>query len=122
MWGLNVRARPITSYFPILGPSWKSTPRVKAPATPCTTDEAMLSWNPKPVVSQPPALQPQAASRIQITEPRMTVSTRYAVSLARSIRAPDMIEPVVQEKSRKAPQKTALRWSSRSGPIAADHG
>ena len=43
---------------------------MNAPATPCTTPEAIESWKPNSVTSQPPALQPQAASRIHTTEPR----------------------------------------------------
>ena len=54
----------------------KRTPRVNAPETPCTTAEAIESWNPKRSVIQPPALQPQAASRIQTTEPRIAARTR----------------------------------------------
>jgi hypothetical protein len=41
-----------------------------------TTPEAIESWNPKRRVSQPPALQPQAASRIQTTDPSSTASSR----------------------------------------------
>src|SRR5829696_6581032 len=83
--GLNCRARPSRVYLPMRGPSWKSTPSVNAPATPWTTPEAIESWNPNRSVSQPPALQPQAASRIQTTEPSRHASTRYADSRARSI-------------------------------------
>jgi hypothetical protein len=54
----------------------KSTPSVNAPATPCTTLDAIESWNPKRSVIQPPALQPQEASRIQTTEPRMHARIR----------------------------------------------
>ena len=49
---------------------------------------------------------PQAASRIQTTEPRTHARTRYAESRARSMIAPDMIDAVVHEKSRKARKKT----------------
>ena len=35
---------------------------------------------------------------------------------------PDMIEPVVHEKSRKARKKTRLMWSWRFGPIPELHG
>ena len=42
---------------------------MNAPATPCTTSDAIESWKPNRVVSQPPELQPQAASMIQTTEP-----------------------------------------------------
>ncbi len=49
---------------------------MKAPDTPWTTADAIESWNPNRSVIQPPALQPQAASRIQTTEPRMAASTR----------------------------------------------
>ena len=49
---------------------------MNAPDTPCTTAEAIESWNPNRSVIQPPALQPQAASRIQTTEPRIAASTR----------------------------------------------
>ena len=79
MWmlcGLNWRASPSFVYLPIRGPRLKSTPSVKAPETPCTTPDAIESWNPKRSVSQPPALQPQAASRIQTTEPSRTARTR----------------------------------------------
>ena len=69
----------------------------------------MESWKPKRVVSQPPPLQPQAASMIQTTEPSTTARNRNAESRTRSISAPDMIEAVVQEKRRKARKKTALR-------------
>ena len=76
LFGRKVRASPSFVYFPIRGPRLNSTPSVNAPATPCTTPEAIESWNPKRSVSQPPALQPQAASRIQTTEPRIAASTR----------------------------------------------
>ena len=36
--------------------------------------------------------------------------------------APDMIDPVVHENRRKAPQNTALMWSVRFGAMLADHG
>ena len=81
-----------------------------------TTSDAIASWNPYFVTSQPPALQPQAASMIQTAEPSRQVRSRYAESLTRSISAPDMIEPVVQEKSRNARKKTPLMWSPRFGP------
>ena len=106
--GRNARALPSLEYLPMRGPSCSSTPSVNAPATPCTTPEAIASWKPHSVTSQPPALQPQAASRIQTTEPRTVVSSRYAASRTRSISAPDMIEPVVQENSRNAAQKTPV--------------
>src|ERR687898_783715 len=83
-------------------------PPAKPPATPWTTPEAIESWKPKRSVSQPPALQPQAASRIQTTEPRSAASTRYAESLTRSSSAPDMIDAVVQLKSRNARKKIRL--------------
>src|SRR5262245_51650698 len=97
-----MRDRPSFVYLPIRGPRLKRTPSVKAPLTPCTTAEAIESWNPKRRVIQPPALQPQAASRIQTTDPSSTASTRYAESRTRSSSAPDMIEAVVQENNRKA--------------------
>src|SRR5262245_34463770 len=108
LWGLKVRVRPSFVYFPIRGPSWNKTPRVKAPETPCTTEEAIESWKPKRRVSQPPALQPQAASSIQTTEPSRQASTRYADTRTRSSREPDMIEAVVQENRVKARKKTRL--------------
>jgi hypothetical protein len=74
--GLKTRVRPSFVYLPTRGPTLKSTPNVKAPATPCTTAEAIESWKPKRSVSQPPELQPHAASRIQTIEPRITASTR----------------------------------------------
>jgi hypothetical protein len=74
--GLNWRARPSLVYLPIRGPTWNSTPSVNAPATPWTTPEAIESWKPKRIVSQPPALQPQAASRIQTAEPSTQARTR----------------------------------------------
>src|SRR3954452_3399125 len=125
MWrlcGLNCLASPSRVYFPIRGPTLKSTPSVKAPATPWTTPEAIESWKPNRSVSQPPALHPQAASRIQTTEPRMTARIRYALSRARSMIAPDRIEAVVQEKSRNARKKTRLMLLVRLGPNASDHG
>jgi hypothetical protein len=76
LWGLKARARPITSYLPIRGPRFRSTPKVNAPATPCTTSDAIASWKPNLVVSQPPPLQPQAASMIQTTEPSATARMR----------------------------------------------
>ena len=76
LWGLKVLVRPSFVYFPILGPRLNSTPSVKAPETPWTTAEAIESWNPNRSVNQPPALQPQAASRIQTTEPSSTARTR----------------------------------------------
>ena len=81
---------------------------MNAPATPWTTREAIESWKPKRVVSQPPELQPQAASMIQTTEPRTTARIRYAERRTRSMSAPDMIDAVVHEKRRKARKKTAL--------------
>src|SRR5438094_287235 len=44
------------------GPRFRSTPSVKNPATPWSAPDAIASWNPKRVVSQPPELQPQAAA------------------------------------------------------------
>jgi hypothetical protein len=38
------------------------------------------------------------------------------------MRAPDMIEAVVQEKRRNAAQKTPEMWSCRFGPRFAAHG
>src|SRR3954470_4064419 len=104
------------------GPTLKSTPSVNAPATPCTTPEAIESWKPKRSVSQPPALQPQAASRIHTTEPSRHASTRYAEIRARSMIAPDMIEAVVHENSRKARKKTRLMLFVRFGPNVSPHG
>ena len=79
MWrlcGLKLRINPSFVYRPMRGPTLNRTPSVKAPATPWTTPEAIESWKPNRSVSQPPALQPQAASRIQTTDPRMTARTR----------------------------------------------
>jgi hypothetical protein len=73
-------------------------------------------------VSQPPALQPQAASRIQTTEPSMQARIRYAESRARSMIAPDMIDAVVHENSRKARKKTRLMLFVRLGPKVSDQG
>src|SRR4029079_3800592 len=120
--GLNCRANPSRVYFPIRGPRLKSTPSVNAPATPSTTTDAIESWTPKRSVTQPPALQPQAASRIQTTEPRMHARIRYAVRRARSIIAPDRIEAVVHENSRKARKKTRLMLLVRFGPKVSDQG
>jgi hypothetical protein len=100
----------------------KSTPSVKAPATPCTTPEAIESWKPKRSVSQPPALQPQAASRIHTTEPSRLARIRYADRRTRSSSAPDMIEAVVQENSRKARKKMRLMLLARLGPNVSDQG
>ena len=108
LWGLNALARPAMSYLPIRGPRLSSTPSVNAPATPCTTAEAIESWKPKRVVIQPPELQPHAASRIQTTEPSMTARSRNAESRTRSMSAPDMIDAVVHEKRRNARKKTRL--------------
>ena len=47
---------------------------------------------------------------------------RYALRRTRSISAPDMIEPVVHEKRRKARKKTPFRWFCRFGPISSAHG
>src|ERR671924_2062033 len=120
--GLNCRTRPWAVYLPIRGPRLKSTPSVKAPATPWTTPEAIESWKPKRSVSQPPALQPQAASRIQTTEPSSTASRRYAESRTRSSRAPDMIDAVVHENSRKDRKKTRLMLFVRFGPKVSLQG
>src|SRR5215207_10846309 len=120
--GLNCRARPSRVYLPMRGPSWKSTPSVNAPATPWTTSEAIESWNPNRSVSQPPALQPQAASRIQTTEPSSAARMRYADSRTRSSSAPYMIEAVVHENSRNARKKIRLMLFVRFGPKASDHG
>ena len=59
---------------------------------------------------------------IQTADPRIEPRMRNAESRTRSIRAPDMIDAVVQEKRRKARKKTPLTWSWRFGPIAADQG
>ena len=75
-WGRKTRVSPSRVYLPIRGPRLNNTPSVNAPATPWTTAEAIESWNPKRSVSQPPKLQPQAASRIQTAEPRITARTR----------------------------------------------
>src|SRR5215204_5613487 len=122
LWGLKPRASPSFVYLPMRGPRWKSTPSVNAPATPWTTPEAIESWNPNRSVSQPPALQPQAASRIQTTEPRIHARTRYAVRRARSMIAPDMIDAVVHENRRNARKKTRLMLFVRFGPNVSDHG
>ena len=95
---------------------------MKAPATPCTTPDAIESWKPNRVVSQPPELQPQAASRIHTTEPSITARSRKAERRTRSMSAPDMIEAVVQEKRRKARKKTRLTWSWRFGPMPSLQG
>src|ERR687890_1044524 len=120
--GRKVRARPSLVYFPMRGPRLNRTPSVNAPATPCTTPEAIESWKPKRRVSQPPALQPQAASRIQTTEPSRLASTRYALRRARSMIAPDMIDADVQENSRNARKKIRLMLFVRFGPKASLHG
>src|ERR687897_924089 len=122
LWGLKVRDRPSLAYFPILGPKLNRTPNVKAPATPCTTPEAIESWKPKRRVIQPPALQPQAASRIHTAEPSSTARMRYAERRTRSSNAPDMIEAVVQLKSRNARKKTRLMLLGKFGPKMSDHG
>ena len=95
---------------------------MNAPATPCTTSDAIESWKPKRVTSHPPELQPQAASMIQTTEPSSAPRMRNADSRTRSIRAPDMIDAVVHEKRRNARKNTPLMWSLRFGPIWAAHG
>jgi hypothetical protein len=63
---------------------------------------------------------------IQTAEPSRVVRIRYAERRIRSMTAPDMIEPVVQEKSKKARKKTRLRWPVRSdarfGPMPSLHG
>src|SRR5262245_21818970 len=120
--GLNARVSPSFVYLPIRGPTLKRTPRVNAPATPCTTQEAIESWYPKRRVSQPPALQPHAASRIHTTEPRRHARTRYAEILARSMIAPDMIDAVVHENSRNARKKIRLMLFVRFGPNASLQG
>ena len=119
---MNVLAKPSFVYFPIRGPRLSSTPSVKAPATPWTTRPAIESWKPQRMLRNPYALQPQEASRIQITEPSRQASSRYAESRARSMMAPDMIEAVVQEKSRNAAQKTPEMWSVMFGPRLAAQG
>jgi hypothetical protein len=100
----------------------KRTPSVNAPATPCTTPDAIESWKPNRSVIQPPALQPHAASRIHTTEPRMDARIRYAERRIRSRHAPDMIDAVVHEKSRNARKKIRLMLFVRFGPKASDHG
>src|SRR4051794_35292772 len=122
LWGRKARVRPSRVYLPMRGPTLKSTPSVNAPATPCTTPDAIASWKPKRSVSQPPALQPQAASRIQTTEPRSTARTRNADRRARSMREPDMIDAAVPEKSRNARKKMRLMLFVRFGPNASLHG
>ena len=104
------------------GPRFRSTPSVNAPATPCTTSEAIESWKPNWIVNQPPELQPQAASMIQTTEPRTEPRMRYADSRTRSMSAPDMIDAVVHEKRRNARKKTAFRCCWRFGPISSAQG
>src|SRR5919201_4415538 len=120
--GLNVLAKPSRVYLPMRGPRLSNTPSVKAPATPCTTRPAIESWKPHRMFRKPYALQPHAASRIQMTDPRMHARTRYAESRARSMSAPDKIDAVVHEKSRNAAQNTPEMWSVMFGPKFAAHG
>src|SRR5262245_57326656 len=120
--GLNTRVSPSFVYLPIRGPTLKSTPKVNAPATPWTTHEAIESWKPNRSVNQPPALQPQAASRIHTTEPSRHASTRQAEIRARSVIAADMIEAVVHENSRNARKKIRLMLLVMLGPNASLHG
>src|SRR5919201_6046175 len=74
------------------------------------------------MLRKPYALQPHEASRIQMTEPRIDPSTRYADNRTRSMSAPERIDAVVHEKRRKAAQKTPEMWSVRFGPKLAAHG
>src|SRR4051812_28696744 len=120
--GRKVLAKPSRVYLPIRGPRFSSTPSVNASATPCTTRPAIESWKPQRMLRNPYALQPHDASRIQMNEPRMQARMRYADRRTRSISAPDTIDAVVQEKRRKAAQKTPEMWSWRFGPKLADHG
>ena len=123
LWPRKLLAKPSVVYLPMRGPRFRSTPSVNAPATPCTTSDAIESWKPNWIVSQPPELQPQAASMIQTTEPRIEPRMRKADSRTRSMSAPDMIEAVVHEKRRKARKKTrvqvVLRGSGPSRPPTA---
>ena len=73
---MNTRVSPSLVYLPIRGPRLNNTPSVNAPAIPCTTSDAIESWNPNRSVSQPPALHPHAASRIHTTDPSSTASSR----------------------------------------------
>ena len=88
LWGLNARVSPSDVYLPMRGPTLMSTPSANSPATPWTTPEAIASWKPKRVVSQPPELQPQAASMIHTTEPRSAVRMRNADRRIRSMTLP----------------------------------
>src|SRR5215207_4506692 len=122
LWGLKPRASPSLVYLPMRGPRLKRTPSVNAPATPWTTPDAIESWKPKRSVSQPPALQPQAASRIQTTDPSRHASSRYAVRRARSMIAPERIDAVVQLNSRNARKKTWLMLFVMFAPNASLQG
>ena len=54
--------------------------------------------------------------------PMSAVSHKYAEIRIRSSTEPDMIEPVVQENSTKAAQKTPVMLSPRFGPAEPSHG
>src|SRR5262245_55658783 len=122
LWGMNCLARPTRTCCAMSGPWWQRSTKRTPPGTPSTSPEAIESWNPNRSVSQPPALQPQAASRIHTTDPSAQARIRYALRRARSMIAPDMIDAVVHEKSRNARKKTRLMLLVRFGPNVSDHG
>ena len=95
---------------------------MKKPATPCSAPEAIASWKPNLVVSQPPELQPHAAASAHTPEPRTTASRRYADVRTRSASAPDMISAAVTAKNANERKKTRPRWFERSGPSPELHG
>ena len=86
------------------------------------TEELMLTQGYAAVSSRSVAAAVGIQARIQMTDPRMQASSRYAERRALSIKAPDRIEAVVQEKRRNAAQKTPEIWSVRLGARFADHG
>ena len=104
--GWNVRVSPSFVYLPIRGPRLKSTPSVKAPATPWTTPEAIESWKPKRSVE--PAAGAPAPGGVEDPHDGAEQDREHAGrprAATRSMSAPDMIDAVVHENSRNARKK-----------------
>ena len=69
-------SQAVLRVLPDARPEIEENAEREEPATPWTTPDAIASWKPKRIVSQPPALQPQAASMIHTNEPRIAVRMR----------------------------------------------
>ena len=95
---------------------------MKKPATPCSAPEAIASWKPNLVVSQPPELQPHAAASAHTPEPRTTASRRYADSThpVGERAGHDQRRRHREEREREEEDETQV--VERSGPSPELHG